>query len=192
MKRFALLVCVAALSSPLWSQSNSDPLDKLAGTTGAFSDPIRGVSATVPAGWTIRAAERWGKEETTIFMKAPNTMATQPSLYYRVLPVKPAPGLEGAKKYLREEVEKKAASRRSAYPDYAVRPNSLVFRTVNGRPALSYVADFSRSDGKKCSEYNTRVVGDTTVALFFMMGLDWEVEAVRPELDTMIETIKLP
>ena len=126
-------------------------------------------------------------------MKAPNTMATQPSLYYRVLPVKPAPGLEGAKKYLREEVDKKTALRvKSGLTDYTVRPNSLVFRTVNGRPALSFVADYTLPDGKKCCEYNTRVVGDTTVALFFMMGLDWEVEAVRPELDGMIETVKLP
>ncbi len=177
-KRILSLVLAAVLCSPVWSQPAlaADPLDSFSGKSGAIRDTLRGVSVTAPAGWSVRDAKRWGTNESTIWFVAPNTSSVSPSLYYRTYDEAPAMPA-GAEAYLKAEAQAKAKARtEGGLTDYKIRPNTFLFRTINGYPALSFTADFTQGSEKR-AEYQTRVLGAKSKSLFFMMGADWGVEA---------------
>jgi hypothetical protein len=53
---------------------------------------------------------------------------------------------------LKRQPESKAEQRRQGIADFVNRPGSYIQSTINGRRALSWMSDFSRS-GLKWSEY---------------------------------------
>lgn len=193
MKSSPFLLAAAILCAPLSAHAASDPIRGFVGKTGTFNDTLRGVSATVPKGWVIASAGRWTNDDlqTTISFRAPNAIATRPALYYRK-DTKPAAQPGGVEDFLRKEAASKAQSRlRDGLKGYKIRPESMVFRYINGYPALSFSADYTDRAGKKGAEYNTRVITEEGAALFFMLGESWEVEALKPEFESMIATVHL-
>lgn len=193
MKSSPFLLAAAMVCAPLSSCATSDPIRGFVGKAGPFDDTLRGVSATVPKGWVIASAGRWANDDlqTTISFRAPNVIATRPSLYYKKYP-KPAAQPGGVEDFLRKEAASKAQLRlRDGFKGYKIRPESVVFRYINGYPALSFSADYTDRAGKQSAEYNTRVVTEEGAALFFMLGESWEVEALKPEFESMIATVHL-
>jgi len=155
----------------------------------AYSDPDHPISVTLPKDWKITRAFRWGDNETTAVLAAPE-QAEAGSLYFKMR-VNPAKSEEETRKLLLDAPEAKVAQRTPGIPDYRIRPSSVEPRTVNGRPALSCVAEFTQN-GERMIEYLTWISSDQATALFFARVPDAGLAALRGRLDPVIETLKLP
>ena len=155
-----------------------------------YRDPDFAVSVKLPRDWKIGRAVRWGDHETTAPLLAPEK-AEAGSLYFRMRP-NPARSDDETRKLLLTYPKEKAASRVTAgLPDYHLRPDSLEPRTVNGRPALSCIGEFTQN-GEPMVEYLTWVSGSEANALFFARVPATGLAALRQRLDPVIESLKLP
>jgi hypothetical protein len=189
MKRCLLLFAVFSICAPL--QSQSIPLGEIIGEDRSIRDPLYGVSARYPTGWSVRGVTRWGDRETTIYFGAPALSNAFPTLYYRIYS-NPLPLPSDVEASLRDEAQRKEEQRiTGGLADYANVVNSFVFKTVGGHPALSYSARFS-GGGTTQVEYFVRVLSASGVALFFLRSTVDEFEGLRPGFDAMIESLRLP
>jgi erythromycin esterase-like protein/beta-lactamase regulating signal transducer with metallopeptidase domain len=176
---------------PLGAQAGQPGADA-AGAAREYRDPKYRVSFTLPSGWEVSRSLRWGNEETTVWFSAPGLDSRSPALYYQPQELTEKLSPEEASRTLAARSESKAAQRVNAgLTDYHIRQNSCQPRTVEGRPALSCVGDFTR-DGQKMTEYLTFLDGEKTAALFFAMVPATELESFRERFDRIIETLRIP
>jgi hypothetical protein len=157
-----------------------------------FHDPLFGVSVTLPEGWSVRQAMRWGENnrENTVFLKPPEGEAI-PSMYYQHYP-DGAPELGQAEARLREMAQKKEESRSmGGTNDYKNDPDSFVFRQIDGHPSLSYFATYTQNEQVR-AEYFMRILGEKGYVMFFVRGPVKDVQAVIPVVHQMGGTVKPP
>lgn len=192
MKPILTLLLGLALSSAGWSQSI--PLSELLGPQNQLRDPVYGVAVKYPAGWQVRGASRWGKNnaENTVMFQPTWPFESRPSLYYQPTTNfgRPAAGQEEA--HFRYTAGTKAASRvQAGLRDYKNLENTFTFTQINGRPAFRYFAQFTR-EGKPQFEYFVRVIGEKMMVMFFTMGPITELEIMAREVDEMSATVLVP
>jgi hypothetical protein len=192
MKSIRALLLGVSIAATAWSQSI--PLAELVGPNNLIRDSVYGVAVTYPAGWEVRGASRWGKnnKENTISFRPIWPLESRPSLYYQPTSNfdKPAPGQEEA--HFRYTAGTKAASRvQAGLSDYKNLEDTFTFLRINGRPAFRYVASFTQN-GKKHFEYFTRVLGEQMMVMFFTMGPQEELDTIRREIDQMSATVQVP
>ena len=186
------LAAAALLASAAWAQPI--PPGDLVGANNSLRDPMYGISVTYPAGWQVRGAQRWGKnnKENTIMFQAIWPLEARPSLYYQPTSNFDKPAPNEVEAHFRRTAGTKAQQRvASGLKDYQNLENTFVFTTINGRPAFRYTASFT-VQGRPHFEYFTRVLGDELMAMFFVQGPAEEIDAVRREIDQMAATIRLP
>jgi hypothetical protein len=189
MKRCLLLLAVISVGASL--QSQSIPLGEIVGEDRSIRDPLYGVSARFPTGWSVRGVTRWGDRETTIYFAPPGLSNAFPTLYYRMYS-NPLPLPTDAEESLRDEARRKEEQRiTGGLADYANVVNSFAAKTISGHPALSYTARFT-GGGKTQVEYFVRVLSTSGIALFFLRAPVEEFESLRPAFDAMIESLRLP
>lgn len=192
MKTRRLLTLVFAAAFASVAQAQRIPLKEILGPDNTFKDPVYGVSLSYPSGWEVRDAQRWGKDnkENTLFLAAVWPSESRPSVYWAPLNEKPEPGKEEA--YFRMVAERKAASRvASGMSDYANVAGSFEFFQIGGRPAMRYLARYTIR-GKPVAEFFTRVLGEQTMVMLFVQMPPDELASLRPELDRMMATVRLP
>jgi hypothetical protein len=185
---FALAALTFA--GPAWAQEI--PLRDLIAPNNQIHDAQYGVSFTVPAGWDVRGAQRWGQDnkENTIFLSAVWPSESRPSIYYA--PIREVLGPGQAEEYFRRTAVTKADSRvKGGMRDYANVPESFVMKKINGRETLCYHATFSRGPVKMV-EYFTRIAGDKVMVMLFAQLPLEEFATLKPELDQMMATAKVP
>jgi len=192
MKRTSILV--GALLFAAVARAQPIPLSELVGANNSLKDSMYGISLTYPAGWEVRGAHRWGKNnrENTIMFQALWPLEARPSLYYQPTSNfdKPAKGEEEA--HFKRTAGTKAQQRiASGMKDYQNLDDTFVFTTINGRPAFRYTARFTMR-GRPHFEYFVRVLGDEMMAMFFVVASAEEIEAIRRDIDQMAATIRVP
>lgn len=162
------------------------------GPNRLYHDDLFGVSMTFPEGWTVRAASRWGtdNEQNTVWFQPPAGNRAQPSMYYQKYP-NGAPAMDNAEAMLREMAQQKEASRQQSVSDYQNDPDSFVFRTVDGHPALSYFATYSQA-GQQRAEYFMRILGPTGYVMFFVRGSVNDVQSLIPSVYQAGSTVRPP
>jgi hypothetical protein len=93
---------------------------------------------------------------------------------------------------LRDMAQQKEVSRiADGRTDYRNDPSSFVFRTIDGRPSLSYIATWTRNDEVQ-AEYFLRILGPTGYVMFFNQGPAKDVQALIPAVFQMAGTVKPP
>lgn len=166
-------------------------LDAVLGPDNSFYDAPMGISATYPVGWKVTDAERWGENnrENTVHL---STGAPGPgvSMYYQQYP-KGYLQREEAPGWLQRVAQTKEASRIASSPDYKNVPNSFEFTEINGNPAMSYFAVFTRG-GQTHTEYFVRVLGPTKYVMFSTSGPLEDVQKIMPQIKQMAGTVKVP
>jgi hypothetical protein len=155
-------------------------------------DPAMPVSFELPAGWYLTTGMRWGTHETTlsIFDNASGATAT---FYYQYPIVAKIPvDLDAA---LRAGMEAKVKQRRDreGLKNYHVRAGSVQTSVVDGRPALSFIGDFTGPGRRAMSEYMLRVLGSDAKAEFFVqMPAGADLGAFTTRLSGIIQTLRIP
>jgi hypothetical protein len=185
------LFAAALLGPPLKSQSI--PVDEISGPDDSIHDEQYGVTGRYPEDWLIRGAQRWGDQATTIYFAAPECQVATPSLYYRIFHTPLIVPADEAESWLRKEAERKVDQRvkQQGLADYANRPESFQYRTIGGRAALSWMADYT-SDGGKWTEYLTAILSENGLVLFFLSAPADKIDLVMPKYGKMIETLRMP
>jgi hypothetical protein len=185
------LVTLASLSLCAAAWSQSIPLGEIVSDDRSIRDPLYGVTARYPVGWSVRGVTRWGNRETTIYFGAPGLSDAFSTLYYR-MSSNPTATPASAETFLRGEAQRKAEQRVvGGLADYANVVDSFEFKTIGGHAALSNTARFTGGGRTQC-EYFVRVLSPNGVALFFLRAPLDEFEQLRPAFDTMIESLHLP
>jgi hypothetical protein len=101
-------------------------------------------------------------------------------------------GAEEAKVWLREWASKIASARREFLSKYRQRPQDHVLGRVGDRPALSWIADYTARNGTDEVEYGTVIRSERGHALIYFQGPAKEIEAVRPAMNSLIASLRLP
>lgn len=163
---------------------------ELTNADNTFFDPEYRFTGKIPAGWLLRDAPRWGKEETTLHFKDPEFPQAVPNLYYRKFPEPMA--LEGPAIYrwMEEQAAIKATQRAAdGRADYINR--EIAQRTIGDRPALTWTADFTY-EGEPWAEYLTRVYSPTGTTLFFMSAPKKDMPTLIPRFESLIQKTITP
>jgi hypothetical protein len=84
------------------------------------------------------------------------------------------------------------ARQRTAYPNWTVRPQSVAYITIDGRPAVVAVADWHQRTGKPKIEYLVWLYGSKSWALFFSVADPDQLEALQLDVDTVVRSAKMP
>lgn len=166
-------------------------LDDVLGPNNLYHDDLLGVSATLPDGWKVRSAQRWGtnNRENTVFMET--DAAAAPSMYYQMYP-KEVPERGATEAYLRNIAQWKEGSRISGgLTDYKNVPESFSFKEIDGRSTLSYFATFTAGD-QVMTEYFVRILGQKGYVMFFTKGKLEDVKAIMPPVEKMAASVKVP
>lgn len=165
------------------------------GPDNRYHDTVVGLSVQLPEGWTVRNAMRWGPahSENTVFLTPDVSSSASPSMYYKPYKAEETATLSGtgAEALLREQAQKKEASRLGWAPDYKNVPDSFSFFDVNGSPAMSYFATFTRDD-QVMTEHFIRILGPKGYVMFFTQGKFEDVKAIMPQLKQAASTVKGP
>ena len=162
------------------------------GPNRAIRDPKFGLTATYPEGWKVREVKRWGDQQNTLFFEITEAPEPSPSLYYKVYRTPRPMTPEALVAFVRDEVQKKQASRRESWPDYTNRADSFRTYTLGAYPAFSWQADFTASNGDKWSEYFVRLQTDAADASFFLQAPAGQMEMLRPAVDQLMAGLRMP
>jgi len=154
-------------------------------------DPAAPALFELPKGWVLLDGVRWGDHETTLKLKEVYSNI-EASFYYQFPvrnpnPADPAAALWGA-------MEAKVRQRRDkeGMVDYHIRPDSVLSRTVAGKPALSFFADFTNPQGEPAVEYMLRVLGGNVKAHFFLASpATAELDAFVKRLDAVADSLRI-
>ncbi len=162
---------------------------------GLFTDEVVGLSAMFPEGWKVRSAIRWGEghRQNTVHLQPDPPSSAAPSMYYKPYTAEEAAsiGSAGAQALLREQAEKKEASRLAGAPDYKNVADSFSFFDVNGSPAMTYFATFTRGE-QVMTEHFIRILGPKGYVMFFTSGKFEDVKTIMPQLKQAASTVKGP
>jgi hypothetical protein len=168
------------------------PLDQIAGLNGSFHDRQAGLSGYPPDGWVLVGARRPSAGATTIYFRNPRFPAVSTVLYYEIYATPRAPLQDDFKEYLRKSAINKQ-NERSKMPQfigYINRDGSYVDRTIGGRPALSWFADFTHG-GMPWAEYLTKIYSPAGDYLLFVRGPAETVASLAPAFDGMMKTVRV-
>jgi hypothetical protein len=163
-----------------------------AGPNRTILDPKFGLTARYPEGWKVRDVRRWGDQQNTVFFELTSDPDPTPSFYYKVYRAPRPMTAATLEAFVREEAEKKQASRRETWPNYTNRTGSFRTFTLGAYPAFSWLADYTTTDGEKAAEYFVRVQTEAADASFFLQSPASKLEPLRPAVDAFMATLKLP
>ncbi len=183
------------------------PVEELSGPNQSILDRKFGFSATLPAGWSIKSANRtdtWGNhieftapdvpDDARAFVNYRETKPEELATFHgeawtsggSAKPTTPA-DLDAWMRAVADGLERE---RDAAFQNYKNRPGSFIARTIGGYNAWSWLADYTDS-GENWTYYWTLIETGEGGARF-QLGLPTaRFDAVRPAFDALIESVRL-
>src|SRR5262249_55157472 len=145
----------------------------------------------LPEGWKMSSPQKWGDHETTVYMQADKSEAI-PALYFKVLAEARKLSPEEMRAQHRADCESKAKSRlENGVTGYRLRPDSIQYRTINGREAASCTAEYTQN-GREMVEYFVRVRSEKVSAMFFARLPAAELDQFHERFDKVVDTLRIP
>ncbi|MCX6622936.1 MAG: hypothetical protein NTY38_18095, partial [Acidobacteria bacterium] len=94
-------------------------------------------------------------------------------------------------KDLRDGVDEAAKGKVAYYKDYTVRPDSIRPLQVNGKEAISAIADYTEGD-RKMVDYLVWVRSAEARVNFFSKTNAADLDSLRKRLDPIVQTLQMP
>lgn len=185
----------AIVPPPPARRSTSIPVAEVIGPKGVFLDPKSGFTAAPPSGLHLDAAFRRPSDPYQIIggsfrFEGDKDSEVRVAFHYREPGPVPNPKDPAA---LRAAVESEFGGVQTQFgaADYSIRPGTLAVRTVDGRPALSWVADFTRN-GQKGVHVMTGIYYDHGLGFVWLTCAAAKADNLRPIYDDLLKTVRLP
>lgn len=199
LSRWALLFAAALLSAappspgPVTLINLVDWVRSGANGSTLIHDPEAPISLELPAGWELTSGKRWGDHETTLTFIDRHSGLWVNTYYQYPLTNPPAANLDGV---LRFGMDSKVKQRQGeGLKDYTIRPASIQQAVVDGRPALSWIADFTGKSPRRgaMTEYMLRYIGANGKAdVFTQVPAATDVNAFIARMQPIIESLRIP
>lgn len=174
---FSFLLCLI-IAAPAYSQT-------------FYRDSEYGVAVSLTPDWKLSPPMRWGDQQTTYELREVGTKQ-KAFLYFQILHIPQVMPAKAMDKRLMRGVEHKVDQRiAEGYQGYHLRPDSTVLHAVNGRSALTWVAEYTEK-GRSMVEYLTRVRSENTNALIFARMPAEQLDDFKSRIDPVIETLQIP
>ena len=160
-----------------------------------YRDSESGVSLSLAPGWSWtgphRSVDQKGAKSTSIFKEAGSDQELR--LWVQILdPPETITPAEKMNRRLLKQVQRKVEQRtREGYQNYHLRQGSCKLHPINGRSALTWVADYT-DQGRSMVEYWTRVRSENTNALLYARLPAEELDDFKVRVDPIIETLQIP
>jgi hypothetical protein len=160
--------------------------------TNEYRDNESGVSLSLPPGWRWSGPERLRDQESVLFLKEPGTLQVV-RLYVKILqpPEKTIPAEKMNRRLLKQAKGKVEQQTKEGYENYRLREDSCQLKAINGRSALSWVADYTQN-GHNMAEYFTRSRSEKANALFYSRLPPEQFDDFKARIDPVIETLQIP
>lgn len=159
--------------------------------TREYRDIEGGISLSLPPGWTWDGPKSLGDQKSIVVFQEPATQL-QAKLWVQILqtpePITPADKMD--RRLLKQAQRKVEQRRREGYENYHLRDGSCKLHPINGRSAVSCVAEYS-DHGRDMVEYQTRVRSENTNVFYFARMPAERLEDFKMRLDTIIETLQV-
>jgi hypothetical protein len=186
LRIFSLLLSLIGASIPIHAQSNGK--GKTLGTleNGVYHNNLTGIELTIQANWVIAS-------------QAPSSTADAQALKLKDV-ASDVVATVWMKRRNAEKADLQAlmndrldvkATQRNNFQNYTYRTESVQHTTVNGRPALSVVADYVMA-GQKMVEYLTWVDGEKSRAVFAGRVPPGELANFQALFDPVIQSAVVP
>ncbi|MBI5766728.1 MAG: tetratricopeptide repeat protein [Verrucomicrobia bacterium] len=171
-------------------------LDEFRGPNHSIVDRNLGFSATLPTGWELKSANRRGSQRpiTTIDLSVAEFPDALPRLSLHIRPdgAPTAPAEVAAMlRNFAETVVIADRQKENDLTDYKNRPTSYALRTVAGRAAISWAADFKRG-GKTWTEYLAAIYGDKLATVARVQVPAEKADDLRTAFESLVESVRLP
>jgi hypothetical protein len=152
------------------------------GEAVAFHDAETGVSFTAPADWVVWRTKT-GQPEGQVLIRSLDPGADTYDGGMRLFPTDSLSDAarKSARAWTDEDLQRNAQIK--------VRPDSWRNFTIDGRPAVSYVADYTES-GKPHVQYLSRVLGTKYSELFVVTSPPDKFDALKAQLDAIMASYR--
>ena len=159
------------------------PLATFDGRT--YRHTATGLSFDVPQGWKVRGTGPSSDDGEMVMLSA-----VEPAAEVAVWMIKEKNDAESIQRKLQESPVAKARSR-LGFTGYHLREGSIQPAYIGGERAMIAVADYT-SEGRAMAEYMTWIYTAETHTFFFARVPAEDLEALRPQFDTMVHSAIIP
>ena len=182
--RLRLVASLVAGAIPTFAQVPAKAPGAGTVENGVYHDRT-GVEITLPPDWVVvsHAAASQGAHTVLLRDTATNVIAT---VWLKQRTINP----ENIAALMDRRLDAKVAQRNN-FQGYTYRADSVKKSTVNGRPALSAVADYVRT-GQKMVEYVTWIDGEKSRIAFVARMPEGELADFQGRLDAVIQSSVVP
>ncbi len=152
---------------------------------GRYHHTATGVEFILPSGWSVvKASGSSAGGDTVVLMDSVSKLEAAVWMRGEKHPT------EQVQKLLLAALDAKSASR-TGLAGYQIRSDSIQPRVINGRQALSAVADYTKN-GRPMVEYLTWIFTPKTHALFFGRSPAANLDTFRSRLDAIVNSALVP
>ncbi len=159
-----------------------------------YQDSESGVALSLPPGWTWTGPNRWADEKGAKSILLLKEAGTTHELRLWIQNLDPPETMTPADKMDRRLLklpQRKIEQRtREGYQNYRLREGSCELHPINGRSALTWVADYT-DRGQHMVEYWTIVRSENTHALLYGRVPAEQLDDFRTRVNPIIETLQI-
>jgi len=181
---FALFLLIATVF-PVTAQTADKPQAQGTLENGTYRNTHAGIQFTLPPDWVLVSEDlaASGAQTVTIRDTVSNVIAL---VWMKARHARP----DDIPASMASRLDSKAAQRNN-FPGYTYRTESVQHTTINGRPALSALADYVRT-GQKMVEYLTWIDGENSRAIFTARMPEPALTNFQARFDAVVQSAVVP
>jgi hypothetical protein len=183
---FSLLLSLIGASIPIHAQGHGKGQALGALENGVYHNNLTGIELTIPSNWVIASQALSSVRDAQVL-----TLKDSESNVVGVVWMKRRNAEKADLEALMKDRLDVKATQRNNFQGYTYRPESVQHTTINGRPALSAVADYVIA-GQKMVEYLTWVDGEKSRVVFGARVPPEELVNFQALFDPVIQSAVVP
>jgi len=187
LRIISLLLSLIGVSIPIHAQGNGKGQALGALENGVYHNNLTGIELTIPPNWVIASQAPSPSTTDAQALKLKDSASSVVATVWMKRRNAEKADLEAL---MKDRLEAKATQRNN-FQGYTYRPESVQHTTINGRPALSAVADYVMA-GQKMVEYLTWVDGEKSRVVFAGRVPPEDLVNFQAILDPVIQSAVVP
>lgn len=152
---------------------------------GTYRHTLTGLSFSLPQHWVVRGTGPSSDDGEMVHI-----IAVEPEAEVAVWMISEGNDAQSIEQKLDGSPAMKLSARQESRPHYRYRPDSIQRLTINGKAAMTAIADFG--DERPYVEYLTWIYTERTHSFFFAVVEAQDFERFRPQFDDLLRSTNVP